>query len=356
MISSPTRSQSNATVEVDFLIVGQGIVGTTLACKLLSNKYSVLIIDKDHPNSASRLACGIINPVTGRRFVKTWKYDELEISFRSFYQEVEKILKTPVLENHEILLALTNVKEENDLLSQSFRYGYESSLTPVQERDFVQPDIPIVYSLKSYRLNVQSYLLLFREKWTAGNIQIDEKFEYDHLSASDGLWTYKDILAKHIIFCEGAAVKENPYFKEMPIIPNKGQGLWIHTPDFESYRTLKHQVMISGYGQRHWVGASFEWSFDDQNPTEAGYIELGRLLTKTINIPYEVTGRFAGIRPTVQDRRPILQEHPQNKNMWMINGMGSKGCSLSPYISDYFIHLIHNPNDENQFSAMRLFK
>jgi len=64
-------------MQTEFLIVGQGICGTFLSWYLQQAGRSFLMIDAIRPSSASRVAAGIINPVTGRRIVKTWMIDEL---------------------------------------------------------------------------------------------------------------------------------------------------------------------------------------------------------------------------------------------------------------------------------------
>jgi glycine/D-amino acid oxidase-like deaminating enzyme len=64
-------------MQTEFLIVGQGISGTWLSYYLQKANRSFIVIDNEQPNSASRVAAGIINPVTGRRIVKTWMIDEL---------------------------------------------------------------------------------------------------------------------------------------------------------------------------------------------------------------------------------------------------------------------------------------
>jgi hypothetical protein len=64
-------------MQVDYLLVGQGICGTFLSWYLQKAGLSFLVIDDYRPNSASLTAAGIINPVTGRRIVKTWIIDEV---------------------------------------------------------------------------------------------------------------------------------------------------------------------------------------------------------------------------------------------------------------------------------------
>lgn len=71
----PANSESMA--EFDYLIVGQGIAGTLLTHFLLKKNKKFLVADLYNPNSASSVAAGLFNPVTGRRLVKTWKADSI---------------------------------------------------------------------------------------------------------------------------------------------------------------------------------------------------------------------------------------------------------------------------------------
>ena len=59
-------------IEVDFMIVGQGLAGSLLASELLDAGKTIQIFDADHEGAASAIAAGIINPITGRRLVKSW--------------------------------------------------------------------------------------------------------------------------------------------------------------------------------------------------------------------------------------------------------------------------------------------
>src|SRR3954466_89491 len=64
-------------MNVDYLILGQGLCGTFLSYYLAKAGKKVLVIDKNIPFSATKVASGIINPVTGRRIVRTWRIEEL---------------------------------------------------------------------------------------------------------------------------------------------------------------------------------------------------------------------------------------------------------------------------------------
>jgi glycine/D-amino acid oxidase-like deaminating enzyme len=64
-------------MEVEFLIVGQGLCGTWLSWYLQKENKTFLVIDKNEENTPSKISGGIINPVTGRRLVKVWLADEV---------------------------------------------------------------------------------------------------------------------------------------------------------------------------------------------------------------------------------------------------------------------------------------
>ena len=55
-----------------------------------------------------------------------------------------------------------------------------------------------------------------------------------------------------------------------------------------------------------------------------------------IKVPYDITDHKAGVRPATKDRRPYLGVHPQQQNVFIFNGWGSKGVLLIPYFAEKF--------------------
>jgi flavin-dependent dehydrogenase len=64
-------------MNVDYIIIGQGISGSFLSRDLLRAGRSVIVIDESKPFTASKVASGVINPITGRRMVRTWEIEKL---------------------------------------------------------------------------------------------------------------------------------------------------------------------------------------------------------------------------------------------------------------------------------------
>jgi glycine/D-amino acid oxidase-like deaminating enzyme len=81
------------------------------------------------------------------------------------------------------------------------------------------------------------------------------------------------------------------------------------------------------------VGATYDLSNLAEGNTTSGKIELQTKVSELLSVPFETTHQNWGIRPSTIDRRPLLGEHPEMKNILIFNGLGTKGVSLAPYFS-----------------------
>lgn len=328
-------------MKVDFIIVGQGLAGTLLASKLEDLSKTFIIFDERNPLSASLQAAGIINPVTGRRFVKSWNYDQLEKTFLKEYQIIEYKIQHKLLYDHEIYLCLSSIKEENDLLAQSNDYKYEDKLKFIGKvNELNERSYKSVYSIQGYRLYVNHLCKLFRNQWLSQNKLIDQKFDYTSLRIEKTNFLYKEIQAQFVVFCEGAFANQNPFFLDNGVIPNKGQYLIIDIDHWYNEASIKDKIIISRFQDHQWAGATYEWSFEHTDPTNDGKLELTKQIDKIIANTYQIKKHAVGLRPTTKDRRPIMIQHQQINNMWMMNGLGTKGSSIAPFLVNEFVRQV----------------
>ena len=86
-----------------------------------------------------------------------------------------------------------------------------------------------------------------------------------------------------------------------------------------------------------WVGSSYEWSFDNEQPTALFKEKMIAALDTYLKLPYEVVDHITGVRPANIDRRPFVGLHPNHPQIGICNGMGTKGCSLAPYFANQLI-------------------
>ena len=107
--------------KIDFIVVGQGLAGTLMAAQLIAAGQKILVIDDSHRSSSSLVAAGIINPITGKRIVKSWLIDELLKSAFVSYKNLEIALNCELLEQKNIIRTLTDAADENEWISRSVR-------------------------------------------------------------------------------------------------------------------------------------------------------------------------------------------------------------------------------------------
>ena len=105
--------------EYDYLIVGQGIAGTSMAMHLLDLGKKILIVSDSKLPSSSKVAAGIFNPLTGKKLVKTWLADDLFPYAKGFYNYLEAIFDTKFVYHTPIYRPFRSIAEQNTYLAQT---------------------------------------------------------------------------------------------------------------------------------------------------------------------------------------------------------------------------------------------
>ncbi len=331
--------------QVDYIIVGQGIAGSLLSHFLLKAGKHIHIIDKGHEGAASRVAAGIINPVTGRRIVKSWKIDELLPFAAETYQELEHLLGIPVFIKKNIIRSFENNKQFTDWSVKSGREGMSQYMS--DEYDASQwkgiLDEPYAWGeiLRSGRVDVAGFVEAYRQYALEKDFLNEVIFDYKAIEFTGDKITYKNIQADKIIFCEGWKSAANPYFDYLPHEAAKGEVLIIRIPEVKFDKLVKMGVFIVPIGEeRYWVGSTYSWDDLDTIPTEKAKGNLVKRLKKALKSPFEILEHHAAVRPVFKDRRPMLGVHPEFPQLAIFNGMGTKGASLTPFWANHFTEFL----------------
>ena len=171
----------------------------------------------------------------------------------------------------------------------------------------------------------------------------NEVFVYENLSINDLEVSYNNVKAKKVVFAEGFGIKNNPFFKDIPLNGTKGEVLTIKAPDLKIDFAIKSSVFIIPLGQDNYVvGSTYNWTDKSNNPTEEAKEELTSKLKAFIKCDFEVVDHVAGIRPTVKDRRPLIGAHKDHQNIYVLNGLGTRGVMIAPYVANELYDFIEN--------------
>ena len=104
-----------------------------------------------------------------------------------------------------------------------------------------------------------------------------------------------------------------------------------------------------------WVGSSYEWKFEHPNPTEIFKQKTETLLKQWLKISFKTIEHLAGVRPANIERRPFVGFHPTHSQIGILNGMGTKGCSLAPYFANEFANHLANNSPINSSVDIKRF-
>lgn len=325
-------------MKIDFLVVGQGVAGTMLAYFLEKAGQEVRIIDQTHHQSASAIAAGIMNPITGRRFVKSWLYDTLRPFAIETYQQIEQDFNFGFVQRANILRSLPDTKSENDWAARAVWPEYAPYINQSADLNnyaavLKDLDIKIAEVKGSYQIHLGQLIRRLQSHWRSTGALVEEPFDFDQFSFSDDGVYYKNHRAKGVFFCEGQRFRFNPFFSDIsPLQPSKGEILMLTCKELDVIKMIKRKIFLVPMGDHQfWFGARNSWELEHANPTAAGLEELKQLLHKVYKDVFSIDTHLAAIRPTVIDRRPFMGTHPTLKNVHVFNGLGTKGASLAPY-------------------------
>ncbi len=333
-------------MQVEFLIIGQGLCGTWLSWYLQKEKKNFLVIDNNDKNSSSRNAAGVINPVTGRRIVKTWMIDELIPFVEKEYAEIEKELNIKAISQKNIVDFFPTLQMRDAFLKRKEEETFYLQQPNDQENFSSYFNYIFGYGIitPGFVVNIDTLLFAWRKRLHQNNQLREEEFDLSKLHISADKIRYKDIIAEKIIFCDGIASFNNPLFKYLPFAFNKGEALIIEANDLPSVKIFKKSNAIIPLEKpgTFWVGTNFIWNYNNILPTKDFFEKTNQLLKEWLKVPFTIIDHIASVRPANVERRPFTGMHPIHQNAGILNGMGSKGCSLAPYfakqLSDHILH------------------
>jgi glycine/D-amino acid oxidase-like deaminating enzyme len=217
---------------------------------------------------------------------------------------------------------------------------------PANENDWlehIQYDMGYGIIRPCYLADLQLLLGSQRKKLEAANELIEAHFDSDQMIVTNDSIQYNDITARKIIFCDGAAGFENPFFKNLPYGANKGEVVLVEIPDLPVTHIIKKGYSLVPWSKNiFWLGSTYLWEFEDTLPTKGFYNFAHIWLKQTLKKPFKIIDHLAAARPATLERRPFVGFHPLHNNIGILNGMGTKGCSLAPYFANQLANHLLN--------------
>lgn len=337
-------TQMNKKKKYDFLIVGAGIAGLCLAHQLEKEGKSFLIINQESEHKSSKVAAGMFNPISGKRMTVNWRVHELLESLHQTFNEFETKLGKNYLIKANIIQAFGNVKESNDFTGQLEKDNFSHFIGSDQVQAIgLNSEFGNFEVLGSGWVKTKEWIEDFQHYLLEKDVFMSLKADWQEFKFLGEEWSWREIKFEKVVSCEGYKYLENPHFNWLPFKLCKGQVLHISCPGLNQKYILKKGVyLVHQYDDVYKVGATYEWDFEDEKPTESGKENLIEKLNKLLTLPYTVVSQESGIRPTTRDRAAILGKHPKLKNLYCFNGLGTKGILQAPFLAKHLMNGIES--------------
>jgi glycine oxidase len=310
-------------MRADILIVGQGLAGTLLAWEFERAGIPFGIVDRGHVTAATSVAAGIINPITGRRLVKSWRVETLLPAARATYRELERALGVPLWREMRVRRLFPDDRERATWHEKASR----GDLAPFVE----SADNDGIWIRDAARVDLRALLAGARARWlAAGTLRV---------TAAD----LNDEATRHdlVVDCTGQDAAESERFDFIPWEFSKGEMLELAIDGLAPDVVLNRGRWIVPVGPATaWVGATHEPGVRDAIPTEAARASLETSASELLGGGrlFRVTGHRAGVRVNLPDKRPVAGRHPAQSRLGLINGLGAKGALWAPMLARQWVN------------------
>ncbi|WP_261513093.1 NAD(P)/FAD-dependent oxidoreductase [Chryseobacterium paludis] len=318
---------------IDYIIVGDGYAGLFFAHQLIKNNKSFIIFSEGR-KSASQVSAGIINPVVLKKFTTFWLAQQQIDFLKDSLLEIESYTKKNYLITNPIHRIFHDENEQSLWLKKSDNEDLSEFLNKeFQHLDGVNNPFSTGKVNQSARLDVDGFFSDFFKYFERNEQLVKEKFDYNQLNTSDNI--YKDISFKHVIFCEGMGVKDNPFFSDIAVIPNKGHHIKVKLSEaIQKDVTIKKKHFLFPVNNGlHFYGGTYDREQLHHHIDDSAVEQLIKALSELYPNDFEVREVNFGFRPTVKDRRPIVGRHSEHQNLYVFNGLGARGILNGCYFS-----------------------
>ncbi len=321
----------------EILIVGQGLAGTLLAWELDRAGVPFTIADAGHGRAASRVAAGVINPITGQRIAKSWRVDTLLPLARETYRTIEREWGLSLWRDMRVRRFYLN-EDERRVLAEKQARGELADYAVATDGDGFWVE-------GAARVDIAELVRAARARWIAEGRLRQENIDIPAVRPAYGL----------VIDCTGASGSP---FGFVPWQYSKGECLTLAVDGLAPDVVLNrgHWILPLQPG-RAMVGATHSPGRRDIILTAEARTALEASIATMSSQPFLVTEHDAGVRAYVPDKRPIVGRHPGDPGLGVLNALGAKGALFAPALARQWLnHLVDGVPFDRETDVARFWR
>ena len=327
----------------DVIIVGQGLAGTTLAWHLRDAGQRVLVIDADEQVTASKIAAGLITPITGLRMALSWRGDVFLSAARAFYTRVETLTGTKFFHDGTAVRLFVSDAERQNWAQRCVQPAVQTHLVMPPSEPLLDPKLGDAscggFEMYAARLDVAAYLEASRAVFETEFLTLD--WQHEVTIEKDGV-SVGGRRARYLVSCEGYGATRNPYFSWVPFKAAKGDILTVRFHSAVPDRCIHRGIWIAPTAgpDVFRVGSTYDWDTLDQVPSAPARAEIEGKLQEFFHVPYTVLNHQAAVRPVIRESKALIGLHPAHDRLGYFNGLGSKGSLHAPWFAHAFTRFL----------------
>jgi len=299
------------------LIIGQGLAGTLLghACEQAGIAFE--IVDAGHAGAASRVGAGIINPITGQRIVKSWEIDALRPLAWKTYRGLESVLGVPLMREMRVRRLFRDDAERRVFAEKTARGELAPYAGASDDEGF--------WIEGALRVDTAALITAARARWL-----VMGRLREVRVEITEALARYETVVA-----CTGAEGDGGRAWAGVPCARATGEILRVAVDGLAPDVILNrgHWVLPTASGEAR-VGATYTRGEVSEDDIRSARAELERSAGELVaGRPFDVIAQESGVRVTAPDRHPLAGRDRREPRLGIINGLGSKGALLAPWLA-----------------------
>jgi glycine/D-amino acid oxidase-like deaminating enzyme len=329
-------------IQVDYLIVGQGLAGSALAMACLQRGLSVAVVDDGKANAATRVAAGLVTTLAGKGMNPAWRQERYLPEALEYYRRLEAESGRQLFYPLPVLRLFGNEKERLKFQNKTELHSeWIQEVNPSFDEALLHAAFGGFEMAHSGRLDTQAYLDVVRERIVEDGEFFEAGFAPEEVELNSEGVRWKDVRATKLILSQGFRGLGQGWFGFLPHRSAKGEMLTVRAEQLDESRILNRDGWMVPIGDGLWrAGATYEWEQLDGESTEAGRLAVEEKVQNLPRADYTVVREEAGVRPIVQNSQPVVGVHPEFPQLGIFNGLGSKGVITAPSVAEHFLEFL----------------
>lgn len=332
-----------------YLIIGQGLAGTCLAWQLYWRGLPFLVVDPDEAQTSSKVAAGLVTPVTGMRLNLNWKYAELQPEALAFYRKLEQLMGEPFYHEVPVVRLLRDEKAaalwgQRQQQEEIRPYLTDVAEPLVDEAVFNNPFGGFEQRHSGW-LDTAAFLKASRQFFETAGCWVRGRVDEADVCLTDGMVHWQGQAFSQAVHCIGWAAVQTKWFEWVPFQSALGSVLNLKADTGGERRVINRGCWLLPRADGCLrAGPTYELDFKDAcTPTPTALAKLEDKLRLLLKHPFETAGCQTGVRPIIKGRHVLIGRHPAWSQLAFFNGLGSKGVLRAPWASRQLVaHLLDN--------------